>query len=272
MVDHPHRISGLLFAWQYLVTGDATLNPYRLWWEYDRMGFGPGIGRNPGGHSLYWGFRNLKDGLALGWKEFFGWGGISGLFLPAGILSQLRNRKTWLPILVFPSLAEAYLTYWMGSAFPGPRYLYEGFASLTLLTSAGVAWLAGSNPAGRFARMRRVTTGCLLALLVGYNLTLFLPARLLAAKDMYGVSAADLEPFSNQEALALTPALVVVHHQESWTDYGALLELEDPWLTTPFIFTIYSKSNLAALEAAYADRRLYHYYPDDPGQFHLGTR
>jgi len=32
----------LTFLWQYAVTGDALLNPYTLWWEYDKVGFGPG--------------------------------------------------------------------------------------------------------------------------------------------------------------------------------------------------------------------------------------
>ncbi len=45
-------ISLLLFVWQYAVTGDPTLNPYTLWWSYDKIGFGPGHGHLTGGHTL----------------------------------------------------------------------------------------------------------------------------------------------------------------------------------------------------------------------------
>ncbi|MGW8250148.1 MAG: ArnT family glycosyltransferase, partial [Anaerolineales bacterium] len=39
---------GLHFLWQFAVTGDAGLNPYTLWWEYDKVGFGPDVGRKEG--------------------------------------------------------------------------------------------------------------------------------------------------------------------------------------------------------------------------------
>ena len=36
---------GLYLLWQYSLTGNALLNPYTLWWPYDKVGFGPGHGR-----------------------------------------------------------------------------------------------------------------------------------------------------------------------------------------------------------------------------------
>lgn len=33
-------ISSLHFVWQYAVTGNTWLNPYELWWPYDKIGFG----------------------------------------------------------------------------------------------------------------------------------------------------------------------------------------------------------------------------------------
>jgi 4-amino-4-deoxy-L-arabinose transferase-like glycosyltransferase len=45
-------VAVLLPVYQWAVTGDPWLNPYLLWWPYDRLGFGPGIGAMPGGHSL----------------------------------------------------------------------------------------------------------------------------------------------------------------------------------------------------------------------------
>lgn len=87
---------------------------------------------------------------------------------------------------------------------------------------------------------------------------------------LYGIERADLLLFLTQEARALTPAIVVVHIQETWTDYGALLDLQDPWLTSPFIFALgQSAATNTALSADYPDRRLIHYYPDEPYKFYL---
>jgi len=83
---------------------------------------------------------------------------------------------------------------------------------------------------------------------------------------------ADLLPFSSPQAQELTPALIVVHPNE-WMEYGVLLELQDPFLDTPFIF-IYSRGDRPdrAVEEAYPDRAVYHYYPDDPYTFYKTPR
>jgi 4-amino-4-deoxy-L-arabinose transferase-like glycosyltransferase len=33
-------LAAIHFLWQYAVTGDPLLNPYTLWWSYDKVGFG----------------------------------------------------------------------------------------------------------------------------------------------------------------------------------------------------------------------------------------
>jgi len=45
-------VGSLFLAWQFAVTGNAFTNPYTLWWSFDRIGFGPGIGLEPAG-TLY---------------------------------------------------------------------------------------------------------------------------------------------------------------------------------------------------------------------------
>jgi hypothetical protein len=311
-------LASLHFLWQYRVTGDPFLNPYTLWWEYDRIGFGPGIGVTDEGHNLRIARINTRFSLQAGWRDLFGWGTYSWLFLPFGLLASLKRVKGLLVGAVFPSLVFIHIFYWIGAELFGPRYYYEGLFSLTLFTALGVAWLAGwpvrpesssardpnnTLAAGRktnmlerlrqrltppyhaftqrlekvllypaLERLRQVLVPLLLVLLVSYNLTFFLPGRLWEMQDLYTISRADLEPFLTQEAQALTPALIIVH-SERWMSYGSLLELEDPRLTSPFIFA-WSRGPQAdqTLADDFPERNLFHYYVEEPGRFYLSPK
>ena len=258
-------VAALLLVWQYAVTGDALSNPYVLWWSYDRIGFGEGVGRMAGGPSLHWAWINLKTSLRAGVNDLFGWTGWSWLFLPFGLWAVRRERRAWLPLAVVFSLVLVYLAYWIGASLYGPRYYFEGLFSLTLLTAAGIAWLARQLA----DRLRRPRAGwavyALLLALTVHNLTVYLPVRMASMQGLHGISRERLLPFQSQAALALTPALIIVHPQQVWTEYGALIELEDPWLSTPFIFAhSYGPAADEVLVRAYPGRQVYHYYPDEP--------
>ncbi|MGH2606470.1 MAG: hypothetical protein ACRDG5_07740, partial [Anaerolineales bacterium] len=56
-------VTALLPLWDAAVAGDPWLNPYTLWWNYDRIGFGPGFGRTTTGHSLALARLNLRVSL-----------------------------------------------------------------------------------------------------------------------------------------------------------------------------------------------------------------
>jgi hypothetical protein len=263
---------GLYLLWQYSLTGDALLNPYTLWWPYDRIGFGPGHGRGAVGHTLEMAWINTRYGLDIGWNDLFGWAGFSWIFLPFGLWSARRNLKGLLIGSIVVSLVLVYMTYWIGATLFGPRYFYEGLFSLTLFSAAGIAWLAGwPIRAGvsfiryrDWRKLRPLLVTLLLGVLVGINLTLYLPIRLGGMYGLYNISKADQEPFLSASAQSLTPALVIVHSQR-WMEYGALLDLEDPELTTPFIFA-WSISPVidSTLAKDFSDRTVYHYYPQQP--------
>ena len=136
-------IASLHFAWQYAVTGDPLLNPYTLWWPYDKVGFGLGYGVTQTGHDLGYAWINTRYSLWVGYRDLFGWGTLSWLFLPFGLIAIRSNRRAWLASSVILCLVIAYVAYWIGSWLVGPRYYYEGLYSLTLLSAAGIAWLAG---------------------------------------------------------------------------------------------------------------------------------
>jgi hypothetical protein len=143
---------------------------------------------------------------------------------------------------------------------------------VTLLSAAGIAWLAGW-PIERgvsvirhtdWRKLRPLAVTLVLGVLVGINLMLYLPIRMGSMHDLYGISRSDQEPFMSTAAQSLTPALVIVHI-DHWMEYGALLDLENPELTSPFIF---AWSNNPAVDASLAtdfpDRTVYHYYPGQP--------
>jgi hypothetical protein len=266
----------LHFVWQYALTGDARLNPYTLWWPYDKVGFGPGTGRAEEGHTLNQAWINTRYSLRSGYYDLFGWGSFSWIFLPVGLLVTLRDRN-WRSLLlgsVFISLLLAYMAYWIGASLFGPRYYYEGLYSLTLFTAAGVAWLAGwpTQPGVPFPnysgwrRWRALAVTSLVALLVSANLIYYTPMRLSGMFGLYGVQRAHMQPFMSPEAQEFTPALVIVHTKHKWIEYGTLLELENPYLNTPFIFII-DRGEAANETVAdhFPDRAVFYYYPlDEP--------
>ena len=281
-------LGGLIFVWQYAVTGDPFLNPYTLWWPYDKIGFGPGYGVMPQGHNLNLAYINTRFSLWVGEYDLFGWAQFSYIFLPFGVLALLPNRRTGrrfsrsgiLLASIIPSLVLLYMAYWIGSSLFGPRYYYESLYSLTLLSAAGIAYLAGwpirpDTPWKTYSGWRKARPlgmPALLALLVAANLIFYIPMRVGGMKGLYGIERAQILPFLTPQAQELTPALIIVHPKE-WTQYGALLDLETPFLNTPFIFafTRYPKVD-AELAKDFPNRKVFYYYTDDPFTFYTAPR
>jgi len=114
----------------------------------------------------------------------------------------------------------------------------------------------------RWRKARPLAVTAILAFLVCGNLLFYTPLRLSRLYGLYDVKRAYLEPFLTPEAQKLTPALIIVHIQEDWIEYGRLTELQTPFLDTPFIF-IYSRQpeTNQAVAAHFPDRHVYHYYP-----------
>jgi hypothetical protein len=270
-------LGSLHLVWQYALTGDPFLNPYTLWWPYDKVGFGPEVGRY--GHTLTLARTNTRFSLLVGWRDLFGWGSISWIFLPFGLWALRRHWRGLMVAGVAPSLVVIYLFYWVGAWLYGPRYYYEGLFSLTLLSAVGIAWIAGwpfdrelEGVRGRWQPGRALVTTAFLALLVAANLIFYTPLRLQSMQGLYGIDRQKMTPFLTAEAKALTPALIIVYPTH-WTEYGGLLALEDPFLTSPFIFTFSRGPGLdAELAATFSDRSVFHYYPDEPYKFYTGPR
>ena len=278
-------LASLQLVWQTIATGDPFFNLYTLWWEYDKVGFGPGYGVVEGGHSLEQAITNTRQTLEQGIPDLFGWGKLTWVFLPFGLVALVKNRTRWLDgsliISVFPALVLIYMAYWIGAFLFGPRYYYEGFFSLTILSAAGVAWLGGwpYRPREHWERMKKyqrarsIATLALLFGLIGYNLVAYTPPRLADMHGLYDVEHKHIEPFLSAEAQKLTPALIIVHPQKFWIEYGTLLELSNPYLDTPFIFVISRGTNAdEAVAEAFPERKVFHYYQDEPYNFYTAPR
>ncbi len=250
----------LLPLWQYAVTGDPWLNPYTLWWPYDKVGFGEGYGRQAGGHSLFWAWINLKVSLAAGARDLFGWGEISWLFLPFGLTYWLQRPHKMPRFLIFsiaPSLILVYLAYWIGAELFGPRYYYEGLASAVLCTAVGIFWFF-ELPLRKGRIFYRLAAGLLLLGLIAYNLSFVLPARLEGMKGLYGIRRTYVDALAEASPSLQAPALIFIRIRETWTEYGTFLDLEDPWLTSPWIFAMARGRADQKVKAAFPERFVYY--------------
>lgn len=264
--------SVLYLLWQFQVTGDFLQNPYVLYWPYDKIGFGPDVGLHPDGHQLKYALINTRFSLRVGMSDLFGWPMISWIFLPFGLLAIRKKPQAQLASSVIFSLVVFYALYWIGSWLYGPRYYFEGFFSLTILSAAGVQFLAGKvKTLGRepnLQRLRYVVTLAVFSLLILGNVVFYLPMRVGGLHGLYGMQSSQLTPFMTKEAQALTPALVIVEPHDYWLEYGVLLELSSPLLDTPFIFS-YDRGealNQVVIDS-YPDRNVIYYKPEQPYTF-----
>lgn len=140
---------------------------------------------------------------------------------------------------------------WRGSR------ISEGFKSI----ASRVNVPQGLEEAVGNKRLRLSLGAGVLAALVLYNLVFYLPGRLEGMVGFNGMSQAAMQPFRQPRMQALAPALVIVT-PKSWTAYGTLLDLEDPWLDTPIIFAL-SKGPAAdaKLGQDYPERLIIPYAP-----------
>jgi hypothetical protein len=80
--------------------------------------------------------------------------------------------------------------------------------------------------------------------------------------NLFGISANDQDLFHTPQVQSLAPALVIVD-ADRWMEYAALLELESPDLSSPFIF-IWSRGHTsdAVVIKRHSDRTTLYYDPD----------
>ncbi len=248
-------MAALLPAYQWAVTGDPWLNPYVLWWPYDRIGFGPGVGWMPGGHSPHYAWLNLRQDLATAATDVLGWPGLSWVPIALALALPPRTWRERLLLAPFVTLAVAYLFYWIGSPMRlwGPRYYFEGFGVLWIAAAVGL--LRGWERLRSQPSWARAAALAAVAALLVVNLGVNLPPRLAQARGFYGISRDQLRPI---EEAGLRNALVFVKAKR-WLEYGAMLASMSPLLTDD---VLYARSEGEAADAAvmadYPGRAVYY--------------
>jgi 4-amino-4-deoxy-L-arabinose transferase-like glycosyltransferase len=248
-------VAVLLPLYQWAVTGDPWLNPYVLWWPYDRLGFGPGIGAMPGGHSPFYAWINLKQDLSRAATDVLGWPALSWVPLALGLALRPRRAKDWVLLTPCVCLVVAYLFYWIGSPARlwGPRYYFEGFGGLWLLGAVGLfkAW----DWARDRQRWLRPAMAGVLVLMVAANLTFNVVPRMREAHGFYGITRSQLAPI---EEANLHDALVIVY-AERWLEYGAMLSGMSPLLDDDVVYARGGGPEAdAAVIASFPGREVYY--------------
>lgn len=249
-----------LMLWQWELTGDPFLNPYRLWWPYDRLGFGPGHGVLPEGHSLRQAWFNTRHSLNAGLHDAFGWPYLSWAFFPFGLWRMRRSLPAWLIASAVPGLILAYAGYWIGAWLLGPRYYVEALPAFAVVSAAGLKWLAGWGQS-QAVKERKLGLTALIGLLLAVNLAGYLPVRLDGLHGLYGIRRDRVAPL---EAADLGEALVMVRSRH-WTDYGNVLILNPPFHRSGLRVALLrgTQADLRVLEQ-YSDRPHYLFEPERP--------
>jgi hypothetical protein len=261
----------ILPLWQWAQTGNPLTNLYTLYWPYDRIGFGAGIGVLPGGHTLHQAWINTRQSLWAWQHDLFGWPYLSWLFIPAGLLALRRRAEAWIGIGVFVSLVVLHMAYWVGSWLLGPRYFVEAVPFLAAISAGGIAWAGGwIGRRTRAARPRRLAATAAIAVLVTVDALGYLPKRVGGLHGLFGIDRAALSAF---EAVHPGRALVIVRRDPIWHGYGNLLPLTEPFSPSELLLA-YSRGDEidSALAEDFPGLPVFVYDPAAPGRLQSLTR
>ncbi len=275
-----------------VTTGSATRFAYELWWPYDKVGFGPSVGR--GGHTVASGLMNMRYDVNQLSHYLFGWPGrlsmvpmilgvalaLLGLVWRAGrALYQQRSAgvadrafelrlvpELWDLLLagVVASLIAVHIAYWTPGLMYGPRYYFEAIGAMVLLSARGILGFGRllSFPTRlalpRLSAPRVWTSGLLLIVVAGltiWNFNTFAPARFREFTNWYNINADGLRVV---KAAGISNAVVFVREKQ-WTDYAPFFSQDTPALNTDIVYAIDQGSSNEELMAEYPDRSYYLY-------------
>jgi hypothetical protein len=248
-------------AYNRVFTGNWFYPPQQLWWPFDQVGFGPDHGP--------WGFtpndalnntsRNLTELLAHG----FGWPAFLTLaILPIPFVIGRARAWDWVFLAGLVGIVVGYAFWWADGIMYGPRFYFEGFGFLILLTARGFDELWGFGVAGArnlqsvgfavgeerpldpaivHAEVRRGPSAAagaavvLLAGLIGYNVSFYLPGQLRLYHGYNYVSRVKLDAVG---AAGIHHAVVFanVGKQYEWWEYGEVFSANDPFLQGDIIY------------------------------------
>jgi hypothetical protein len=248
-------ILGLL-AFQQATTGSPFVSPQSLWWSFDTIGFGPGVGAD-GWHDPAMGLHDTWDRLTELQRHLFGWPFYLTL-APAMIpfIYGRANRADYWLLSVIASLVLAYVLYWNRGMAYGPRYYYESLGALCLLSARGFQVLA-TAAAGAVRRPGAFYSGAVGLALIAFNLSMYLPQQIGEFRGYLGV---DGRRATLVRDAGIGHSLVFVRDDPrgNWQAYASLFWLNSPRLDGPIVFARdRGPDENARLRATFPDRAAY---------------
>lgn len=236
-----------LLYYNHAITGNALLFPHNLVGSYDSLGFGPGIGGVPEGHTpaqAMWNTQRNLDELML---HLFGWPYYLTLaFIPLPFVLKRANRWDYLIFGGLAGIVIAYVFWWAVALIFGPRYWYEAMPFLLLLTARGIQSLALflKETAGKLWPAKGIrasgvaATGlvcCIVVVLIYFNLSQYLPSQFV---KYYRYNDIDGRPVAAVEAANIHNALVFYRPPAAIPNrgYGPMFSLNSPLLDNDVIY------------------------------------
>ncbi len=238
----------VLLAYNDATAGSPLRSAYELWWEYDKIGFGPDYGIN--GHSFDDAVDNLRSNLRALADVLFGWprrlSFLPVLLAVAVALWRIRRGKVdrassadlMLAGMVV-GLIGIHMLYWTPGKMYGPRYYFEIISALSLLGARGIfiAWDEIGHLLRRtYAPLQplRLMVPALVVGLLSYSLLVTLPDEADRYRDWNGVHRNDLEAI---QAADLENAVVFVP-RPNWQAYAPLFLENSTTLDNDVIYAV----------------------------------
>jgi 4-amino-4-deoxy-L-arabinose transferase-like glycosyltransferase len=248
----------LLYNW--ILTGSALTSPYSLWWPFDRLGFGPTVGG--GGFTPAQGLWNTSFNLQMLLAHLFGWPFYLTLTL-AGVpfITGRATRWDWVFLASAGAVILAYVAYWNPGVMYGPRYYFATVPVVALLTARGLEelyrWPLRIRLHWGHDRIAALAIpAAVLALLVTYNVTVYLPAQIPIYQGYNYTSAASINAV---QRAGIHHALIFVVSTPSyeWWSYGAVFSSNSPLLDGDIVYARDQGASDRELMRAYPGRSYY---------------
>jgi hypothetical protein len=248
----------VLYDWD--LTGSPLTSPYALWWPFDKVGFGRHVGLS--GFTPAGGLWNTSINLQMLLAHLFGWPFYLTLALAAvPFLTGRANRWDALFLASALAIITAYVAYWNPGTMFGPRYYYTAIPWFALLSARGLEemyrWpLRLPILRGHDAVAALMVPAALLALLVSYNLTIYIPAQIPIYRGYNFTSAASMEAV---RAANIHHALifVVTPPPYGWWSYGSVFSSNSPLLNGDIVYARDLGTSNILLMRRYPDRTYY---------------
>lgn len=254
----------LYLAYNWALTGDPLQNTQQLWWEFDRLGFGPDHG--PYGHTPLDGLWNTSRNLAELVRHLYGWPTpFTLLFVLVPFLTMRARVFDYAMLSAWLMLVVGYSLWWADGIMYGPRFYFEGTGFLLILTARGVRELANLWPAisGYFGvrqaapnRAGPIVVYGFLGVMILHNLAIYMPQQWIIH---HGYNYVSRDSVARVQGHRLSNAVVFTRTGKSfeWWNYGEVFSSNNPLLDNDVIYARDLGARNKRLMAQYPDKNFY---------------